>query len=76
MRGNAITFAGRLSMTRIRLLKRALYVVPVLGAVVFGTAQAVAAPAPKEELACSRRCWTECGPSGGVCSSSGYCICY
>jgi hypothetical protein len=64
-------------MTRIRLIKRVLYVVPVLGAMVFGTAQAFASSsAPREELACSRGCRLECGPSGGVCSTSGYCICY
>lgn len=63
-------------MTRIRLIKRVLYVLPVLGAMAFGTSQAFASAAPREELACSKWCFTECGPAGGVCSSSGYCICY
>lgn len=63
-------------MTRTPLLKRALYVLPLVGAMVFGTAQAFATPVSREELACSKGCWTECGPVGGVCSSYGYCICY
>lgn len=63
-------------MTRIKMIKRVLYVVPVLGAVAFGTAQAFAAPVSREERACSKRCWTECGPAGGVCTSAGYCVCY
>ena len=62
-------------MTRTRLLKRALYVVPVIGAMVFGTAQAFASAAPREALACSKGCFVECGPVGGICSSSGFCYC-
>lgn len=62
-------------MTRNRLVKRVLYVVPVLGAMVFGTAQAFASTAPREVLACSKGCFLECGPAGGVCSSYGVCIC-
>lgn len=62
-------------MTRIRLLKRVLYVVPVLGAMAFGTAQAFASSAPREALACSKGCFLECGTAGGVCSSYGTCIC-
>ena len=62
-------------MTRIRLLKRALYVVPVIGAMGFGATQVFASAAPREALACSKLCLKECGPAGGVCSSSGVCIC-
>jgi hypothetical protein len=62
-------------MTGIRLLKRALLVVPVVGALAFGTAQAFASSAPREALACSKGCFLECGPAGGVCSSYGVCVC-
>lgn len=64
-------------MTRIQQIKRVLYVVPVLGAVVFGTAQAFASPAVlRDEAACTpKQCLLQCGPAGGVCSSNGYCIC-
>lgn len=62
-------------MTRTRLLKRALYVVPVIGAMVFGTAQAFASAAPREALACSKGCFLECGPAGGICSTQGFCYC-
>lgn len=62
-------------MTSIRLLKRALLVVPVLGALGFGAAQAFASPASREALACSKGCFQECGPAGGVCSSFGVCVC-
>jgi hypothetical protein len=63
-------------MTRTRLLKRALYVVPVIGAMVFGSAQVFASTAPRQELACTpKQCILYCGAAGGVCSSAGYCIC-
>jgi hypothetical protein len=63
-------------MSRIRLIKRVLYVVPVIGAMVFGTAQAFASStAPREERACSKGCFLECGPAGGVCSYYGVCVC-
>ena len=65
-------------MTRIKSVKRALSVVPVLGALAFGAAQAFASPAaPTAERACT---WFECAkvcePGGGVCGNNGYCICY
>ncbi len=64
-------------MARFRSFKRVLYVVPVIGAVVFGAVQAFAAPAvQREALACSMGCLMECGGAGGVCSSYGYCVCY
>ncbi len=66
-------------MTRIRQLKRVLYVVPVMGAIVFGATQVFASPASgqgESERACSKRCWTECGPAGGVCNRYGVCVCY
>lgn len=66
-------------MTRISMLKRALYVVPVFGAIVFGATQVFASPASSQreaERACSKRCWTECGPAGGVCNAYGVCVCY
>jgi hypothetical protein len=62
-------------MTRTRLLKRVLYVVPVLGAMAFGTTQVFASATPREALACSKGCFLECGPAGGVCSAYGVCIC-
>jgi hypothetical protein len=63
-------------MTRIRLLKRVLYVVPVIGAMVFGTTQVFASTAPREELACvPRECYFSCGGAGGVCSYFGKCVC-
>ena len=62
-------------MTGTQLLKRALYVVPLAGAMVFGTAQAFASAAPREALACSKGCFLECGPAGGVCSYYGVCVC-
>ncbi len=63
-------------MPRTQLLKRALYVVPVVGAMVFGTTQVFASTtAPQTKLACSRGCFVECGPVGGLCSSSGFCYC-
>lgn len=64
-------------MTRIQLLKRVLYVAPVLGAVAFGTAQAFASPTTlREEAACTpKQCLLQCGAAGGVCSSNGFCIC-
>ena len=62
-------------MTRNRLLKRVLYVVPVIGAMVFGTTQVFASATPREALACSKLCLKECGAAGGICSSSGVCIC-
>jgi hypothetical protein len=63
-------------MTRIRLIKRVLYVAPVIGAMVFGTTQVFASSAPREALACTpKQCLLYCGPAGGVCSSSGVCIC-
>ena len=60
-------------------VKRVLYVVPVVGAMVFGATQAFASPASAQreaERACSKRCWTECGPAGGVCNPYGVCVCY
>lgn len=66
-------------MTRTRLIQRALYVVPLVGAMVFGATQVFASPtaAPGDaERACSKRCWTECGPAGGVCNAYGVCVCY
>ncbi|HEU4880604.1 MAG TPA: hypothetical protein VFT45_00125 [Longimicrobium sp.] len=63
-------------MTRIRLLKRALYVVPVIGAMAFGTTQVFASSTAQEARACTpKQCLLTCGPAGGVCSSSGVCIC-
>lgn len=63
-------------MTRGGRIKRVLYVVPVLGAMLFGAAQAFAsAAAPAEQRACSKLCLKECGPAGGVCSAYGVCIC-
>lgn len=63
-------------MTRIQLLKRALYVVPLAGAMVFGTTQAFASAAPREAAACiPRECNFYCGGAGGVCSYYGVCIC-
>lgn len=65
-------------MTRIRQIKRVLYVVPVFGAMVFGATQAFASSGAEREAerVCSKRCWTECGPAGGVCNSYGVCVCY
>ncbi|HEX6037995.1 hypothetical protein [Longimicrobium sp.] len=58
-------------------IKRVLYVVPVLGAMVFGATQVFASPvAQKEARACSKNCWQECGPAGGVCNRYGVCVCY
>lgn len=60
-------------------IKRVLYVVPVLGAMAFGATQAFASPTADQreaERACSKRCWTECGPAGGVCNAYGVCVCY
>jgi hypothetical protein len=64
-------------MTRTRLLKRALYVVPVVGAMAFGTTQVFASTAaPAEQRACTpKQCFLQCGGAGGVCSSNGFCIC-
>ena len=63
-------------MTRIRLLTRVLCAVPLVGAMVFGTAQAFASPAPREATACiPRECNFYCGGAGGVCSYYGQCIC-
>lgn len=57
-------------------IKRVLYVVPVLGAMVFGATQVFASPAaPREARACSKGCFLECGPAGGVCSAYGVCVC-
>ncbi|HST63176.1 MAG TPA: hypothetical protein VLK84_30985 [Longimicrobium sp.] len=63
-------------MTRIQLIKRVLYVVPVVGSVVFGTAQAFASSTPREALACTtdKQCSLSCGSPGGICRS-GVCIC-
>lgn len=63
-------------MTRIQLARRVLYVVPMVGAVVFGTAQAFASPTPREALACTtdKQCSLSCGAPGGICRS-GVCIC-
>ncbi|HEU4880603.1 MAG TPA: hypothetical protein VFT45_00120 [Longimicrobium sp.] len=63
-------------MIHIRLIRRVLYVVPVIGAMVFGTAQVFASTAPGKELACvPRECYISCGGAGGVCSYYGKCIC-
>jgi hypothetical protein len=64
-------------MTRTRLLKRVLFAAPVMGAMVFGAAQAFASStAPREALACTQKqCNFYCGGAGGVCSTSGVCIC-
>jgi hypothetical protein len=64
-------------MTRIRLLKRVLFAVPVMGAMVFGTAQAFASTATQQEArACTvRGCNFYCGGAGGVCSAFGVCVC-
>jgi hypothetical protein len=76
--GKAVTIHARrgTGMTRIQSIKRVLYVVPVVGAVVFGTAQAFASPAPREELACTtdKQCSLSCGAPGGICRS-GICLC-
>lgn len=63
-------------MTRIQLIRRVLYVVPVVGTVVFGTVQAFASPTPREEVACTTdyQCNLFCGEPGGVCRSR-VCIC-
>lgn len=62
-------------MIRSQFFKRALFVVPLAGSLAFGTAQAFASPASREALACSKGCWVECGPAGGVCNSYGVCVC-
>ena len=65
-------------MTGIQSIKRVLYVVPVLGALAFGASQAFASPTqPQAERVCDRwQCYEECGPTGGKCSTHGFCYCY
>lgn len=64
-------------MMGFQSIKRVLYVVPVLGALAFGATQAFASVTSQQsERACSVRCYTECGRTGGFCTSGGFCACY
>lgn len=63
----------------IRLATRSLYALPLLGALAFGAAQALAAtpePGNATSRSCIRTgCWTVCGETGGACIG-GTCQCY
>jgi hypothetical protein len=67
-------------MTPIRRINRVLYVIPVIGALAFGTAQAFASSTPPQEKAGAYCTTTQCnnycgGPGTGACVT-GRCICY
>jgi hypothetical protein len=66
-------------MTRIRLIQRALYVIPVIGAISFGTAQAFAAATPQGKAGAyctTTQCYNYCGGPGTGACVTGRCICY
>jgi hypothetical protein len=67
-------------MTRIRLIERVLYVVPVIGAMAFGAAQAFASSTPPAEKAgaycTTSQCYTYCGGPGTGACVAGRCICH
>ena len=66
-------------MTRTQLIKRVLYVVPMVGAMAFGTAQAFASSAPSREkaYACTTsQCYDYCGGPGTGACVAGRCICH
>jgi hypothetical protein len=63
-------------MIRTPLLKRAMYTVPVIGALLFGTSQVFAAPARQaQEAVCHEDlCQQWCG-GPAFCEPTGACIC-
>lgn len=67
-------------MTRIRSLNRSLFSFAIVGALAFGTTQALSAASPKQDDArmCDEEsCWRYChGPGGCAGGQFGQCICY
>ena len=71
-------------MTRIRILRQALFASVTVGTLCFGTVQALAAPraqaarlcTPEQEGYCMDYCWKR-GADGGTCQTGGGgCKCY